>query len=94
MKYQHSATGENSYRTGNCLYCGAVAARSMMRLPSQSPVSKPTVGSRLSAILQPGTRHYQIGEAGFGVSRLSSAFSIVEAVDKRVWCRSVLEGQY
>ena len=78
MKTQQFATGvEGSYFSKNCLHCGAVAARSMMRLPLQSPVGKPTVGSRLSAILLPATRNNQKVRSGFGVSRLSSAFSII-----------------
>ena len=65
MKTSNCATGGGSYLSKNCLHCGAVAARSMMRLPLQSPVSKPTVGSRLSAILLPATRNNQEGEVGF-----------------------------
>ena len=38
----------------------AAAARFMMRLPVESPVGEPTVAARLSALMEPGTRHCQI----------------------------------
>ena len=38
----------------------AAAARSMMCLPVESPVGEPTVAARLSALMEPGTRHCQI----------------------------------
>ena len=57
---------------GNCLYCRPVSTRFMMRLPVQSPVSKPTDGLRLSALLS----NRSCGRSTvLGVSRLPSAFS-------------------